>query len=315
MRIISELTRALLAGPLAGLLAFPGCENGGEGAIVLNVYIELYARDVIDFSKAMKAVDPSIFVIANGDRDEFIGKVIRVAGDYIDGFCWSNYGVWNFQRGYNTYRDTRQCLIRPSLAALRAVNGHATKEQMDRWKLIVAEYGPIDWANLWPDVNDMGHAIVTFDMAGQLLMQPQVDFSCFWNTRWIGNESDPGADHDALDKEGNFYPTGYAIMIWGNFLAKWMIASESSGFILTWASYDPEMKNLFVYLVNKGTQPEKVNLSMDGCGIEAVNQAWEYFGTSPEDRFPVWQKKKIRGKDGLIDLKGLSITVVEYEMR
>ena len=280
----------------------------------VNSTVDIYAHDVIDFSQAMKAVDPSILVIANGDSDEFIGTVIRVAGDHIDGLCWSNYGVWNFHHGYKTYRDTEQILIGPTLTALDAVKRHASREQLDKWKLIVAEYGPIDWINLWPDVTDMGHAIVTFDMAGQLLLQSQVDFSCFWNTRWIGNESDPGADHDALDKDGNFYPTGYAIMIWGKFLGKQMVATASSGFIRSWASFDPETEILFVYLINKRDQPEKIQLVAEGYDIESISQAWEYFGTGPEDRFPVWQRKKIRGKKGFVYLKGLSITVVGLEL-
>jgi alpha-N-arabinofuranosidase len=279
-----------------------------------NSTVEIYARDVEDFSKAMKAVDPDILIIANGNSDEFFGRVIEVAGDHIDGLCWSNYGVWNFQRGYQTYRDTRQNLIGPTLTALSAVRRHASPEQLNRWKLIVAEYGPIDWADLWPDVNDMGHAIVTFDMAGQLLMQSRVEFSCFWNTRWIGNESDPAADYDALDKDGNFNPTGFSIMIWGNYLASQMVRSESSASILTWASYDPKEEKLFVYLVNKAEQPEVVKIMPDSHSIVSMVQAWEYFGSSPEDTVPIWQQKRIRTNSGVIDLKGFSITVAEMKL-
>lgn len=41
----------------------------------------------------MKAVDPSILVIPNGDSDEFFKTVINKAGNYIDRLCVSNYGV------------------------------------------------------------------------------------------------------------------------------------------------------------------------------------------------------------------------------
>lgn len=60
------------------------------------------------------------------------------------------------------------------------MNKYATPEQLSKWKLIVAEYGTIDWAGLWHGTNDMGHAIVNFDMTGQLLLEPQIEFSCFW---------------------------------------------------------------------------------------------------------------------------------------
>ena len=71
-----------------------------------NSTVDIYAQDVIDFSKAMKAVDPSILVIPNGDSDEFFKAVITKAGDYIDRLCVSNYGIFNFNAGYESYKDT-----------------------------------------------------------------------------------------------------------------------------------------------------------------------------------------------------------------
>ena len=180
----------------------------------VNSTADIYAQDVIAFSKAMKAVDPSILIIPNGAGEEFFKTVITTAGDFIDRVCVSNYGVYDFKRGYKSYRDTSRVLIWPAMEAIKAVNKYAKAEQQKRLKVIVAEYGSIDWANYWKGTNDIGHAIVTFDMAGQLLMQKQIEFSCFWNTRWIENESKPGTDHDALDKDGNLNPTGYALKIW-----------------------------------------------------------------------------------------------------
>src|SRR5215813_4263561 len=83
---------------------------------------DIYAGDVIAFSKAMKAVDPSILTIANGAGDEFFKTVIRKAGDHFDRLCVSNYGVEHFLRGYATYRDTLQDLIGPAETALQAMN-------------------------------------------------------------------------------------------------------------------------------------------------------------------------------------------------
>lgn len=98
--------------------------------------------------------------------------------------------------------------------------------------------------------NDMGHAIVTFDMTGQLLMEPQIEFSCFWNTRWIGNENS-NADHDALDKDGNMNPTGVALKIWNSFLGTQMVRSESCDSVITYSSINRDRNKLFVYAVNK----------------------------------------------------------------
>jgi alpha-N-arabinofuranosidase len=288
--------------------------NESWNANNVNSTAGIYAQDVIDFSKAMKAVDPSILIIANGQGDAFFKTVITKAGDYIDRLTVSNYGVQDFYRGYSTYRDTAQILIRPTLTAIRAMNTFSSPDQMKRLRMIVAEYGPIDWAGLWHGNNDMGHAIVTFDMAGQLLLQPQIEFSCFWNTRWIENETRPGADHDALDKDGNFNPTGRALSIWGNFLGTRMIRADGIRKVLAYSSLEPWSDILYVYLVNKGEAQERVQMDIEDHIIGSVLDAREFFGTSPEDIHPVWQRAKRINPGKPITLKGTSITVLKLRL-
>lgn len=68
-------------------------------------------------------------------------------------------------------------------------------------------------------------------MTGQLLLEPQIEFSCFWNTRWLNNEEQPQTDHDAIDSNGNINPTGYSLLIWNKFMGDKMIKSESKGIL------------------------------------------------------------------------------------
>lgn len=79
-----------------------------------NSTADIYAQDVIDFCKAMKAVDPSILIVANGEGDEYLKTIVTKTEGYADRICVSNYGVWNFRRGYDTYKDTTQVLIWPA---------------------------------------------------------------------------------------------------------------------------------------------------------------------------------------------------------
>lgn len=284
-----------------------------------NSTAEIYAQDVIDFSKAMKAVDSSILIIPNGDSEIFFNTVIRKAGDHIDRLCVSNYGVYDFFRGYDTYRDSAQCLIWPALTAIQAMNKYSTPEQLQRFKVMVAEYGSIDWQKKWNGTNDMGHAIVTFDMTGQLLVQPRIGFLCFWNTRWIENEKEPAADHDALDKEGNINPTGFALAIWGKFPPKQMVAVSHGTYdsihtpLVAYAGYDPSGGNLTLYLINKRETPQKIRLEVPGFTIRSMAQAWEYVGMSPRDPHPVWQEKDLTWTNNIMDISGLSITVIKLE--
>jgi hypothetical protein len=280
----------------------------------VNSSAEIYARDVIDFSKAMKKVDPTVLIIANGSGDEFFKTIITSAGDHFDRLTVSNYGVYDFVRGYQSYADTARVLIWPAISAIQSMHAYTTPDQRKKLKVIVAEFGTIDWAGLWEGTNDMGHAIVAFDMTGQLLLQKDIEFSCFWNTRWIENGSKPGRDHDALDENGNLYPTGQALRIWGNFLGKQMVKSDTTGHLAAFSSYDPHSSTLFSYLINKGPDDKMVRIEVPGKKIEAVEEIWELYGKGPEDINPLWQRRQEIRQKLQLTLKGTSITVIRIKL-
>jgi len=277
-----------------------------------NSTAEIYARDVIDFSKAMKAVDSSIYIIPNGNDIEFSQTVLEIAGDYVDFLCISNYPIYEYQAGYGTYRDTLQKIIYPVHNALQAIDNADLTGKM---KIIVAEYGPFDWGHMWPFLNDMGHALCNFEMTGLQLQVPENEFSLFWNTRWINNDQDPNSVFDALDKHGNFNPNGFTLMIWGNFLGDHMVKTTSTLHLRTFASFVPDEKRLYFYVMNMLEEPQAVSVKLNGMDIENIVQAWELFGENPDDVNPVWQECEEFADPLNFEVKGMSITVVEYRLQ
>lgn len=274
----------------------------------------IYAQDVLDFSKAMKAVDPSIATIPNGNKVEDFAAILDVAGDYVDYLCLSNYPVYDYRAGYATYRDTLQNLMGPVDRALTALKKYGTAEQQKHIKLIVAEYGPFDWKYKWPQINDMGHNLLNFEMAGEQLLQPAIEFSCFWNTRWIENDSIENEVWDALDKNGGFNANGYGLSIWGNYLGEKMLKTTSTLHIRSFASITSDRKRLFVYLVNKAEGEATVKIVVETGKSKSVAHAWELVGKNADDCDPLWLKKHLRNPFE-IPLKGTSITVVEYNLQ
>jgi hypothetical protein len=276
-----------------------------------NSTLEIYARDVIDFSKAMKAVDSTILIIPNGSDEEYFRKIIAIAGDYIDRICVSNYGVIGFTRGYESYRDTARVLIWPAMAATAAIEKYASPAQKERLKVIVAEFGTIDWARVWPWNNDMGHAIVNFDMIGQLLLQPEIEFSCFWNTRWIEVETKPGIDHDAIDKDGNVNPTGHALRIWNSFIGPRMLKTTCDEPLISYATSQTGQRQITVFIINKTQRPLAAQIEISGYRIAKKLPAFEYVGRSDRDMAPVWRKRKgVSGPKPI--LKPTSINVFQF---
>jgi alpha-N-arabinofuranosidase len=274
-----------------------------------NSTAEIYAHDVIDFSRAMKSVDPSIYIIPNGNGIDFSQTVLEIAGDHSDMLCISNYPVYKYMAGYATYRDTLQDLTYPAKNALTAIGNAGLKGMM---KIIVAEYGPFDWGNQWPMVNDMGHNLCNFEMTGELLLIPEVAFSMFWNTRWIDNDTEPYSVFDALDRHGNFNANGMGLMIWGNYLGTRMVRTTSTLHQRTFASLVPAEHRLYVYILNKAGEPAPVNLNIEGSGKPELVAAHELFGEGPGDMEPVWQECGRWEDPARFTVKGTSITVVEY---
>ncbi len=278
---------------------------------------QIYAQDVIDFSKAMKAVDPTIKIIPNGSSFEWWEAVLPAVVDHVDAVCLSNYPIWNYKEGYKTYRDNAPDFIGRIHDAARAIEKFVPDERKDNFKIIVAEYGPFDWSGKWPHINDMGHALVNFEMAGQQLNHPKVESLLLWNTRWIWTLENENQIWDALDKEGNFNPTGYTVAIWGNFLASRMVYTTSTIRIRTFASYDPAKKQLYVYIINKSENREAVILDVQGASIHSVVQRWQLVGKDASDTDPVWQKNEsVSASDSLsLTVPGTSITVTEYKLK
>lgn len=277
---------------------------------------EIYARDVVDFSRAMKSIDPSIYIIPNGNSVEFFKTVLKIAGNDIDYLCLSNYPVWNYKAGYISYRDTLQNFLGPVQQALTAMDEASKENGIKKMKLIVAEYGAFDWAYKWPFINDMGHTLCNFEMAGEQLKTPEIEFSCFWNTRWIENDTIEHAVYDALDKNGHFNAIGCGIMIWGKYLGDKMVGTTSTLHIRSFASYSSIEKCLYIYLLNKNPEPSYVKLMIGGHSVEKVQMCGQLTAKSPDDEHPVWNDHVSLSKKDLrnFELPGTSISVIKLKL-
>jgi alpha-N-arabinofuranosidase len=280
---------------------------------------QIYAKDVVDFAKAMKAVDQTIKTFPNGHTLEWWEAVLPITLDYIDGISISSYPLWGFEGGYDAYSRTLPSnTLGPVYAAAKGIEKLVPDSRKNDFRIIVNEYGPFDWIGLWPVVNDMGHAIACFEMTGEMLKHPRVLCSQFWNTRWLENLEDKNYAFDALDKNGGFNPTGHALAIWGNFLAKEMVYTSSPVVMIqTFASYDAEKKQLYAYIVNKSENHQQVALHIEGGVIDSAVQRWELVGKGASDTEPLWQKNdSTSAADPLsVTVPGTSITIIEYRLK
>ena len=277
----------------------------------VNSSAEIYAKDVIDFSIAMKEVDSTIFIIPNGNTVESWKPVLEEAIDHIDMLCVSNYPIYNYNNGYFTYLDTLQNLDMTADMVTEAIELYAAHKK-DKLKILVAEYGPFDWGDKWGWVNDMGKTICNFDMTGQLLNYPNVISTMYWNTRWLDNldsDEEPSV-FDALDRDGNHNAIGKGLALWGNYLGDKMLLTTSTQTLQTFASLLPEGNSINYFLVNKDTINQKISLTIENKKIEKMIKLAELRGEGPDDIFPILDMKEEKmSLENPIDINGTTIIV------
>jgi len=266
-------------------------------------------RVVATFSRAMKQVDAKIKIGCSGNSVDWFKRVLEVAGDDIDFLSVSNYFSASSYGTYST-RPDRNLLSSSTRSALTALAG---SEHKDHIELLVAEFGAVDFGRprKW-QANDLGHAIVNFDMAGQILCNPRIKSAMFWTTRWM-DDMNPVRRSYALGTYNQIMPVGRPLAIWGRFLKRNIVATTSPGDIPSFACYDPASKGLTVFLVNKCNEPKDVKLALPAESIYAARHRYEFSGSSPADMNPQWRDLgSTQDIDRGVTLRATSITVLDY---
>jgi hypothetical protein len=305
-------------------------EIGNEGYIDSTVSPHDYARDFVDFAQAMKAVDPSIWVGANGPpRAEGSGRhvptketpwwkvVFEAAAEHVDFAPVHVYSCWEW-KSYEFYRDHSPGYPeahRDAISPIEAARKYGPPGLADRLRVTVTETNAADWSQGgWPFVNDLGHGLVVFDIFGTLLEIGRIENAQLWNTRWVSRDPDTPSLWDAVDDYNQLQPTGRALAIWSRFLGERMVGVSEPGRMRTFASYAPSSRRLSVFIINKDTMERRATVTLKGLPRPGDAQRWVWHGDGPGDRRPVWagpEKVAVSGGRVELALPADSLTVVE----
>ena len=269
---------------------------------------QMYADDLVAFSAAMKAVDPTIKVIANG-VDWTIKVYLPKAVTAIDAICTSNYPVResNPIRNYQDWVDRKfrsGDLAWETETALRAIEtAPVDAAKKNRLSMITSEFGPYDFAGQGFGTRmDVGHALFNFDMIGQLLSLPRNALSLFWNTRWEGK---PGA-YDALYPDNSLTPLGQSLALWGNYLFPEVIQTSQLPGLVCYATYNRQQSEAYFYVVNQQATADTITLEVPRGTIRSITKVAGLNGSSPRaDRSSYF----LAGSERII---GQAITLPSY---
>jgi hypothetical protein len=252
--------------------------NGGATA-------DAYARDLVEFSAVMKAVDPSIAIGASGDSANWWRTILTGAGSSIDFLAVHNYPAYGWP-SYSAYADDHRPLTNAVDTASAAIQAYASPADRDRLTVAVTETAAGTWSASWPDLNDLGHALLLFEILGEQLRRPAVAFSQVWNTRWSGNDTTQlPVVWDALDRRNNLQASASSLAIWSRFLKEKMVASSATGGLGAYASYTPATGALTVFAINKSTSARPAALSVANRADLRIH-GWAFTGSGATDLYP-----------------------------
>jgi hypothetical protein len=189
-------------------------ESTMESNHVAHISAEQYADDVIQWSIAMKKVNPSIKIAANANTAEEFKTILDIAGDHIDAIVPHCYGPWGYTGGYDRYAiDVPKFTYNYDLC----IEGLAMSHNQKKVDVVISETNIIDYSNTLTPENDVGKALMIFDLLGQLVRADRTSVVCFWETRSLsGIDGFP----KLLRQNNRLYPAGFAFHVWAAFLPK-----------------------------------------------------------------------------------------------
>ncbi len=245
------------------------------------------AKIVSLFSKEMKKIDSGIRVGASGSSREWWQRFLPGAADDLDFLTVSSYSCWDW-KGYQYFADHANInLMEPAETALQAIDDFIP-EHKNRLKVVISELNSMDYSeDGWPPDNNLGHALVTFEIIGQMMLNSRIEYGMVWNTRWMEEK-----EHDllwyALDDQNEWLPPGRALAIWGQFINSQLVEVTRTPQIVTFASFSPDSGQLNVFLLNKSYDQQTISLKIDGPEYGS-GQACCFQGKGPNDMNPIWE--------------------------
>lgn len=239
-----------------------------------------YIAALIALSHAMKAVDPSARIAANGNKGWWPAIVQQARAD-IDALSVHSYPAWQFS-SYSRYRDSSASLVSAITDAKSAVSQYAGGKALP---ILVTEIGAIFGPSTWPDRNDLGHAVLLADAIGQTLEQG-VGAVQLWNTAWTENPV-PGhvSGYDALLPDGTRTASGKVIELLGPLADGALLTTTSTRAVRVYASRAADGV-LRVLLINKDTSRRSISLTLKN-DLPSGASVWQLSGAGAADEAPL----------------------------
>lgn len=239
------------------------------------INVNTLAAKVIEYSNAMKAVDPTIQVGVSWKANE-AQQLINLCGDALDFIAISNYTNGGGTSYANYKNGTNVDLLK--------VDEGLTLPT------VISEFNHADWTDsAWDLANNTGKGLINFDLIGQILQSPKTAYGCLWNTRWYPDENGVygGLKWDAVDNQNNLTAVAKPLALWEKFIKNDLVQiSSGNADVVAYAAYDNTNGDLNVFLINKETSSNNINLNISSSNSYSSAEVWQFKGNNESDTNP-----------------------------
>lgn len=247
-----------------------------------------YGRDVAEFARAMKAVDPTILIGINGNSQTYFENALAECAADVDFLDVHSYPCFGFDE-YDDYRNRNTINPRGIVGqAQRAINSQSATDR-SRLFITLTETSAYGYTNgEWNQGNNIGQALANVDIFGQLAGDSRVAITQFWNTRWV--KEDLGISHgeDFFFGDNTLNASGRLLTHFAQQLRDNMLATTSSNPIRVFASSSADGNEMTVFIINKSRTAESVELTLNGFAPAGPITRSEFRGSSVTDANPTY---------------------------
>jgi hypothetical protein len=245
----------------------------------------------------MKHEDPGIQVGISGDKYEYYRDVLKVAVADVDYLVIHTYPCCS---SYQAYQHTAR--FDGSVDPARKAIAELPREQRAHIGMALTEVNALDFLPGRKDVNDLGHALLLFEILAQYMAyDPDVEFEEVWNTRWIDNNktSNPPSIFDVLNNRNELNATGLAMSMLGHGLLQKMVqvtVERGDGLITAYATSN-NAGQLRIFVVNRDLTNRSVILMLPPGTRDGQVSSEVLTGEGPDDIRPATRPARPLGTE------------------
>lgn len=287
---------------------------------------EKYAAVVNELSALIKSIDSTAKIGCGGGnwyQPDWWERILPIVEDQVDFLIVHEYALGSNFKDYSGYTNYTGSLTPKADLAEWHLNNTVSPSNRSRIRICATEISSHTAGGNNTQPNNLGRALMNFNLIGDLLLKPDVSHLHFWITRYLnanrftsGEWSGLYKDVSALDDDNNLLPMGTALQLWGQFVNDRMVGTISDSSMLeSYASLRASDSALNVFLLNKGGSGQNVAVTLNGYFGNSENMCWRFSGSDPDSVAPVLSSvasvSLINGKFS-VWTPPYSVTVVEF---